>query len=114
MAEPTLKKSKSSNFDFDKVALGLFKGCLEKERLSLYAISDPAQLFDDEGSVLALAKEESLSNLFLDFCRIEDKIFFTYKIELDDVRASQELVDFCNETQTISLFAKSEDTAIEV
>lgn len=104
MEETQLKKT--MNIEIDRNTKGLFKAGLEKEKFFLFALSDPQEHEDETDTI---SKEEALHRLFLDFCRIEDKIYFNHKVELDDARRSQEIIDYCSETQTITVNVKTEE-----
>jgi hypothetical protein len=69
---------------------GLLLAGLEKERDFLIELS--GEDLDD-----AVVRET-----FLDYCRMEDKIYFNHRIELDDFKYSTEFVHVVQETQHVT------------
>ena len=65
---------------------------LEQQKGWLYDLIDKEKLYLQELFHLE-CDEKTLENLFLEFCRSEDKLFFETKIEYEDVKKTQQLQD---------------------
>lgn len=76
---------KRLNIDYQPLK-GLLLAGIEKERDMLLELS--------AGDI----DEDMLKNAFLDFCRMEDKIYFNHRIELEEFKYSTEFVYIVQET----------------
>ena len=65
----------------------LFKDGVEKERIFMLALCLGGE--EDDFS--------SQKDFFLDLCRLEDKIYFNYRVEMDDIMQSEEFLEICRE-----------------